>query len=76
MLTALEQGVKGGIWFSLIDKVYAPRTLAAAWQHVKANQGAAGVDRDHQRWPNAYFAEHELFCLTTAHRLACQSAPR
>ena len=45
MLTALEQGVKGGIWFSLIDKVYAPRTLAAAWQHVKANQGAAGVDR-------------------------------
>src|SRR5688572_5303535 len=22
MLTALEQGVKGGVWFSLIDKVY------------------------------------------------------
>ena len=45
MLTALEQGVKGGVWFSLIDKVYAPRTLAAAWRHVKANDGAAGVDR-------------------------------
>lgn len=45
MLTALEEGVKGDVWFSLIDKVYAPRTLAAAWQHVKANDGAAGIDR-------------------------------
>lgn len=44
MLTALEQGVKGGVWFSLIDKVYAERTLTLAWQHVKANGGAAGVD--------------------------------
>ena len=45
MLTALEAGVKGGVWFSLIDKVYAERTLRAAWQHVKANGGAAGVDQ-------------------------------
>lgn len=45
MLTALETGVKGGTWFSLIDKVYAPATLQAAWRRVKANQGAAGVDR-------------------------------
>jgi RNA-directed DNA polymerase len=44
MLTALEQGVKGGVWYSLIDKVCAERTLRAAWQHVKANGGAAGVD--------------------------------
>ena len=44
MLTALEAGVKGGVWFSLIDKVYAARTLLAAWQRVKANGGAAGVD--------------------------------
>jgi RNA-directed DNA polymerase len=44
MRTALEEGVKGGVWFSLIDKVYAERTLKAAWQHVKANRGAAGVD--------------------------------
>jgi RNA-directed DNA polymerase len=28
MLAALEDGVKGGVWFSLIDKVYAPRNLA------------------------------------------------
>ena len=45
MLTALEQGVKGGVWFSLIDKVYAARTMAAAWRHVRIRAGAAGVDR-------------------------------
>lgn len=44
MLAALEQGVRGGKWFSLIDKVYRPRTLAVAWQKVAANAGAAGVD--------------------------------
>jgi RNA-directed DNA polymerase len=44
MLTALEVGVKGGIWFSLIDKVYKPGNLRSAFAKVKANQGAAGVD--------------------------------
>ncbi len=44
MVAALVNGVKGGCWFSLIDKVYAPATLAAAWTKVKANKGAAGVD--------------------------------
>jgi RNA-directed DNA polymerase len=44
MLTALEQGVKGGKWFSLIDKVHPKRTLKAAFFQVAANQGAAGVD--------------------------------
>jgi len=44
MLTALEQGVKGGTWFSLIDKVYALPTLQAAFARVKAKGGAAGVD--------------------------------
>src|SRR5258705_7346530 len=44
MLTALEVGVKGGIWFSLIDKVYKLGNLRAAFAKVKANQGAAGVD--------------------------------
>ena len=45
MLTALEAGVKGGVWFRLIDKVYAERNLLAAWAKVRANDGAAGVDR-------------------------------
>jgi len=44
MLTALERGVKGGTWFSLIDKVYAPDNLQAAFARVKANRGSAGVD--------------------------------
>jgi RNA-directed DNA polymerase len=44
MVSALENGVKGGRWYSLIDKVYAPATLAAAWDRVEANDGAAGVD--------------------------------
>lgn len=44
MISALENGVKGGRWFSLIDKVYAPSTLTLAWTKVQANGGAAGVD--------------------------------
>jgi len=44
MLAALENGVKGGKWFSLIDKVYRIETLQAAWKKVAANGGAAGVD--------------------------------
>ncbi len=44
MLEALEQGVKGGVWFSLIDKVYRPETLYRAWRRVKANKGGAGTD--------------------------------
>ena len=44
MLSALVNGVKGGKWFSLMDKVFAPKTLAVAWTKVRANKGAAGVD--------------------------------
>ncbi|MCP4547058.1 MAG: group II intron reverse transcriptase/maturase [bacterium] len=44
MLTALEKGVKGGKWFSLIDKVCSPVTLRLAFDKVRANGGAAGVD--------------------------------
>ncbi len=44
MLTALERGVKGGVWFSLIDKVYSLSNLQAAFAKVKSNGGAAGSD--------------------------------
>ncbi len=44
MLTALEEGVKGGKWFSLIDKVYAIPTLGRSYSQVWENKGAAGVD--------------------------------
>jgi RNA-directed DNA polymerase len=35
-----------------------------------------GRGRDHQRWPNAYFAKAGLCSLVTAHRIACQSSKR
>lgn len=44
MLAALGNGVQGGKWFSLIDKVSREATLMAAWKRVQANKGAAGVD--------------------------------
>lgn len=46
MLTALENGVQGGQWFSLIDKVYEPGNLRRAFERVKANAGAPGVDHE------------------------------
>jgi RNA-directed DNA polymerase len=36
--------VKGGVWFSLIDKASAPANLFASYAKVAANGGAAGVD--------------------------------
>jgi RNA-directed DNA polymerase len=44
MLTALEDGVLGSKWFSLMDKVYALPNLRKAFDRVKANRGAAGID--------------------------------
>jgi RNA-directed DNA polymerase len=45
MLTALEQGVKGGVWFRLIDKVWSECNLRASYAKVAANDGAPGMDR-------------------------------
>lgn len=44
MVSALVNGVKGGRWYSLMDKVLAPDTLDVAWMKVAANKGASGVD--------------------------------
>lgn len=44
MLTTLEQGVRGGKWHTLIDKVYARPNLFVASGNVIGNRGAAGVD--------------------------------
>lgn len=44
MLAALDNGVKGSKWFSLIDKVARADTLHQAWEKVSRNRGAAGVD--------------------------------
>ena len=45
MLAALQTGVKGGKWHSLIDKVSRLETLKMGWVQVERNAGAAGVDR-------------------------------
>ena len=45
MLAALQRGVKGGKWHSLIDKVCRLETLELGWAQVEKNAGAAGVDR-------------------------------
>ena len=60
MLEALDKGVKGGVWFSLIDKVYRPRTLTAAWLQVKCKGKAVGSD--HQN--HEQFEEHLEINLT------------
>ena len=44
MLTALEEGVKGGKWYCLMDKVLKPGNLSAAFAKVEANDGKPGVD--------------------------------
>jgi RNA-directed DNA polymerase len=44
MLAALETGVKGGRWYSLMDKVWGRRNLQRSFAKVKANKGAAGAD--------------------------------
>jgi RNA-directed DNA polymerase len=58
MLMALEKGVKGGKWFSLIDKVYAPANLRAAFQRVKTNHGVAGVDHQTIEMFEEHLEEH------------------
>jgi RNA-directed DNA polymerase len=44
MVSALVNGVRGGKWYSLMDKVVRPTTLDAAWRKVARNLGSAGVD--------------------------------
>lgn len=61
MLTALDNGVKGNKWFSLIDKLLKPDTLLHAWLLVSRNKGAAGIDKQSiekfQVKANVYLAE-------------------
>lgn len=44
MVKALEARATSG-WYSLMDKVVRQQTLEQGWKRVKANGGAAGVDR-------------------------------
>lgn len=44
MLEALERGVTGGKWHSLIDKVTREKSLEVAWKQVEARKGGGGID--------------------------------
>jgi RNA-directed DNA polymerase len=70
MVSALVNGVEGGKWYSLMDKVSAPKTLRLAWEKVRANRGAAGVDGQSvarfEAKAEAYLAE-----LSAALRTGC-----
>jgi RNA-directed DNA polymerase len=65
MLTALEQGVKGDKWFSLIDKVGSRRMLLRAFERVKANGGAAGVDHQTVEMYEQRLDEHTEYLQKT-----------
>ena len=83
MLEALEQGVKGGVWFSLIDKHCSEVGLLSVDSWIRgrlrsilrrrSGRRGRGRGRDHQRWPNAYFRKLGLFCLEDARVAALQS---
>jgi RNA-directed DNA polymerase len=44
LLAALDNGVKGTKWYSLMDKVWRRQTLENGWQDLRRNRGGAGVD--------------------------------
>ncbi len=62
MLETLDKGVKGGVWYSLIDKLWRVKTLRLGWQQVKANKGTAGSDHQSIAQFEAR-ADHHLECL-------------
>jgi RNA-directed DNA polymerase len=45
-------------WYSLYDKVYAPKNLEAAWAKVRDNGGAAGCDGQRLAQFESRLAEH------------------
>lgn len=50
------------------------RTRLRSILRRRAGRRGRGRGRDHQRYPNAYFAELELFCMATAHARESQPA--
>lgn len=54
MVEALEKGVEGGRWYSLIDKVHRKENLKAAYEKTKRNKGTHGVDNISVR----FFGKH------------------
>jgi RNA-directed DNA polymerase len=74
MLTALETGVKGGVWFSLIDKVSRPPVLRWAFARVAQNNGAAGVDYETVAMYEQRLEEHTEYLARTLREGSYQPA--
>jgi hypothetical protein len=58
--------------FRAIDG-FVRRRLRAIRRKQETRPGFGRCKADHQRWPNAFFAEHRLFTLQTAHARARHS---
>jgi RNA-directed DNA polymerase len=58
--------------FSTIDG-FVRRRLRAVLRRRFHRPGLGHCQRDHNQWPNAYFADLWLFTMSEAHRLARQS---
>jgi RNA-directed DNA polymerase len=59
--------------FAALDKFIRRRLRALLRRQLKLDGRHGRSLLDHQRWPNAFFADHRLFSLTTAHALASRS---
>ena len=52
---------------------FVRRRLRSILRSYEGRRGHGHTRTDHQRWPNAYFAQLGLFTLTEAHASACRS---
>ncbi len=81
IITELNPILKG--WFGYFQHAhrstfrgvdgFVRRRLRAILRKREKRPGFGRTERDHGRWPNAFFAEHGLFTLEQAHALASQS---
>jgi RNA-directed DNA polymerase len=58
--------------FPIVDG-FVRRRLRAMLRKQQKRPGSGHTHADHQRWPNAFFADHGLFTLTAAHGSASRS---
>ena len=58
MVEALEKGVEGGRWYSLIDKVHRKENLKASYERTNRNKGTHGVDNISVRFFGKYLEEN------------------
>jgi RNA-directed DNA polymerase len=83
IITSINPIIRG--WFGYFQHCYKTvftgldgwirGRLRAILRRRKRLRGRAR-GRDHQRWPNAFFAEKGLFSMAAAYSKACQSARR